>query len=325
VTTRPEGSGLADTLSAEGRAVEAALARSLDALLPLLPEGLRPPVRHGVLTGGKRLRPILAVTAFRACGGGAPSSRSDAPGGAADGMREGDGRLHDLAVSLELIHAYSLMHDDLPCMDDAALRRGRETPHTLFGEGATAMAGAALIPAAGLHLLRSARAMGVPETDVRELLRILARAAGGGGMVGGQALDLEGEGRSLGREELDGLHRRKTGALLEASLEMGAVAAGADAPMRTAMTRYGRAIGLAFQIADDILDATATREVLGKAPSDAALQKSTYVALLGVEGARAEARSQVDLALEALRAADLRLPAASVLEQLARFVVERDR
>jgi geranylgeranyl pyrophosphate synthase len=321
----PGGSRLADTLSEEGRAVEEALERSLGALLPLLPAGLRPPVRHGVLTGGKRLRPILAVMAFRACGGEELSSGLDAPGGEGTGIRGGHGRLHDLAVSLELIHAYSLMHDDLPCMDDAALRRGRETPHTLFGEGVTATAGATLIPAAGLQLLWSARGMGIPEAEARELLRILARAAGGGGMVGGQALDLEGEGRSLGREELDGLHRRKTGALLEASLELGAVAAGADPPLRLAMTRYGRAIGLAFQIADDILDATATREVLGKAPSDTALDKSTYVALLGVEGARAEARSQVDLALEALQTPGLRLPAAAVLEELARFVVERDR
>jgi geranylgeranyl pyrophosphate synthase len=310
VTGRREGTGPVGILEGETGRVEAALERALDSFLPLLPGALHPPVRHGVLTGGKRLRPILCVITFRACGG------EDAPGAEA---------LYDVAASLELIHAYSLMHDDLPCMDDAPLRRGKPTPHTLFGERATIAGGAALIPAAGRHLFRSAEALGIPDGDRRELLRILARAAGGGGMVGGQVLDLEAEGRTLTRERLDELHRRKTGALMEASLEMGAVAAGAAPPVRQAMIRYGRAVGLAFQIADDVLDATASSEALGKAPSDAELAKSTYVLLLGVEGARREARAQVDEALEALRGGNLRSPEAEVLEGLARFVVDRDR
>lgn len=184
------------------------------------------------------------------------------------------------------------------------------------------VAGAALIPAAGLHLLRSATALGLGPDTARELLRILSRAAGGEGMVGGQALDLEGEGRALGRTDLDDLHRRKTGALLVASLEMGAVAAGASGPAREAVVRYGRGLGLAFQIADDVLDATASAEALGKNPSDQALEKSTYVALLGVEGARAEARREVAEAVEALRGAGLDSPP---LVALARYVVDRKR
>jgi geranylgeranyl pyrophosphate synthase len=300
---------LQTTLVEEGARVEAALERALDHLLPLLPDAVAEPVRHGVLTGGKRLRPILCVVAWRACGGGVGQ----------------DDAIHDLAAALEMIHAYSLMHDDLPCMDDAPLRRGKATPHTLFGEAATARGGAALIPGAGMQLLRGARRLGVGPATSGELLRVLARAAGGGGMVGGQALDLEGEGRALARDELDGLHRRKTGALLEASLELGAVAAGAEPSQREALARYGRAIGLAFQIADDILDATATSDVLGKAPSDQELAKSTYVALLGVEGARAEATARVEEARDALRGAGLAPVPAAVLEALARYVVERDR
>jgi len=288
--------------------VEAALERAIEGLLPILPEGLRPPARQGVLTGGKRIRPILCAVAYRACWGRV----CDPPA------------LYDLAVSVELIHAYSLMHDDLPCMDDAPLRRGKPTPHTRFGEGPTAAAGAVLIPGAGLHLWRSAQALGLRGETARELLRILARAAGGGGMVGGQALDLQGEGRLLDRAALDDLHRRKTGALLTASLDIGAVAAEADGRRRSAMIRYGQAIGLAFQIADDILDATASEERLGKAPSDQELEKSTYVSLLGVDGARKEADRQLAEALDSLEHADLSPPDASVLAELARFIIARD-
>jgi geranylgeranyl pyrophosphate synthase len=295
-------------LAEETTGVEAALERAIEGLLPILPEGLRPPARQGVLTGGKRIRPVLGAVAYRAC----------------RGRVQDHAALYDLVVSVELIHAYSLMHDDLPCMDDAPLRRGNPTPHILFGEGPTAAAGAVLIPGAGLHLWRSARALGLPEENARELLRILARAAGGGGMVGGQALDLEGEGRSLDRAQLDDLHRRKTGALLTASLEIGAVAAEADPAQRVAMVRYGRAIGLAFQIADDILDATASEERLGKAPSDQELEKSTYVSLLGVEGARSEADRQLAEALRALESAELNAPDAATLADLARFIVQRD-
>jgi geranylgeranyl pyrophosphate synthase len=293
-------------LRGQREVVERALDDALDRILPTLPEPLRGPIRQGVTTGGKRLRPILCMEAWRA-GQGEPA--------------EAEAHLPALAASLELIHAYSLMHDDLPSMDDAPLRRGEPTPHTTWGEGPTTVGGAALIVAAGTEAWGAAFRMGLPEAVAREVVRTLARAAGAGGMVGGQALDLEGEGRALGQEELDTLHRAKTGALLTASLRMGALAAKAPAAAVAALEAYGRAIGLAFQVTDDILDATADAAVLGKRPSDADLAKSTYVALLGVTGARAEALRLQDQALEALAGAGLASPA---LEALARYVVERD-
>jgi geranylgeranyl pyrophosphate synthase len=317
---------LAAFLAARRLEVEASLARALDHLLPRLPEPLRAPVRQGVTTGGKRLRPILCVEAFHAAQaaaegeGGGTGTSAGAPmiGGTQTSAGEA---LLDLAASLELIHAYSLMHDDLPCMDDAPLRRGLPTPHVTHGVPATTLGGAALIPAAGLWAWEAAGRLGTPDPVRRELVRTLARAAGGGGMVGGQALDLEGEGRALQRTDLDALHRAKTGALLTAALRMGGLAAGAPPARLAALEAYGRAVGLAFQVADDILDATATAEALGKEPSDAALDKSTYVRLLGVEGARAEAARLVESALAHLAASATPSPA---LEALARYVVERE-
>jgi geranylgeranyl pyrophosphate synthase len=291
-------------LAAQAPHVTAALERAVARVAPLVAADVADAVRHGVLSDGKRLRPVLCVTAFRACGG------------------RDDPTAYDLAAALELIHAYSLMHDDLPCMDDADLRRGRPTTHRAHGEDVTVRAGAALIPAAALQAWTASRALGRSAEEAGRVAGILLEAAGAGGMVGGQWVDLEGEGRRLGGEELDGLHRRKTGALLAASLLMGGVAAGASPSVCEALLRYGRAIGLAFQIADDILDATQTAETLGKNPSDAALDKSTYVALYGLEEARRRARDQVDAALGALADAGLDAPA---LEALARYVVDRRR
>jgi len=290
-------------LTVQRERIEVALEVALADALPHMEPAVREPVRMGVTTGGKRLRPILCVAAYDACGGTAPG-------------------IEGLAVSIEMIHAYSLMHDDLPCMDDAPLRRGRPTPHTLHGEAATMIGGAALIPAAHLQAWKAALAMGVGEATARELVRTLAVASGGVGMVGGQGLDLLGEGRALSRTELDDLHRRKTGALLTAPLRMGALAAGAPAEVTAALERYGRAVGHAFQIADDVLDATADAERLGKEPSDAALGKSTYVALLGVKGARGEAGALVGEALDALGRAGVQ---SEALEALAAYTVSRDR
>ncbi len=292
-------------LEAERSRVEAALLRAVSDMESRLPADVAAAVRHGVTTGGKRLRPILCTTAYRACGGRGDQDAVD-----------------DLAATLELIHAYSLIHDDLPCMDDAALRRGVDTTHKVHGESAAVLAGAALIPWATLRALEASRALGCGAESARRVAGTLVTASGASGMVGGQWLDLEGEGKPLTSEALDDLHSRKTGALLAASLVMGARAAEVDASTEAALAEYGRRIGLAFQITDDVLDATASAEVLGKNPSDEALEKSTYVSLHGLEPARHRARAVVDQALQALREAAIEAPA---LDALAHYVVDRDR
>lgn len=302
--TRADGEvDLPAFLAAERDAVQVALTAALKGLTSGVPHAFRDALAHGVTSGGKRLRPILCVAAYRAAGGQDPG-------------------IYSLAVSLELIHAYSLMHDDLPCMDDAALRRGEPTTHTVFGEARTVVAGALLIPASALQAWEGAHAMGLAEERGRTLVKELTRAAGGGGMVGGQVLDLLGEDRKLTSQELDELHRRKTGALLRASLRMGAIAAEAGEREIRALDRYGEAIGLAFQIADDILDATSTAKALGKNPSDVQLGKSTYVSLFGLEEASQTAQGLADDAVAFLREGRLEAPE---LEALARYIVERKK
>jgi geranylgeranyl pyrophosphate synthase len=288
----------------EGEEVEQALERSLESLADDVATDLAGPVRHAVMSGGKRLRPILCVVAHRSCGGITGSA------------------VYDLGVAIELVHAYSLMHDDLPCMDDAELRRGRPTPHTLFGEEATIRAGLALIPAASRQALRAARALECDDDTVRAIVQELNCAAGGGGMVGGQYLDLLAEGLSLGSGELDDLHRRKTGALLTASLVIGGLAAGTPESVLTGLRGYGRAVGLAFQVTDDVLDETSSVADLGKHPSDGLRGKSTYVSLYGVDEALQRARMLTDEALGALGAAEIEAPE---LVALAHYVVERKR
>jgi geranylgeranyl pyrophosphate synthase len=290
-------------LRAEQAHVEAALERAASEFVEVLPADQAAAGRHGVMSGGKRLRPILCVTAFRACGG-----RASGP------------EIYDLAASIELIHAYSLIHDDLPSMDDAELRRGAPTTHRMHGVEPATLAGVALIPLAARRALLAGRGLGLDPETRAECTRLLAEAAGAAGMVGGQGLDLLGEGRALASAQLTELHRHKTGALLTAALEVGAVAAGADPPVRLALRTYGRHVGLAFQIADDVLDATATAEELGKRPSDADLDKSTYVALHGLEGAKSLARDEVDAGIAALAHAGVEAPA---LLALADFIVTR--
>ena len=290
-------------LQTEAPRIEKALHDAVAEASDLLPVELERAVAHGVLSEGKRLRPVLCVAAYYACGGRSP-------------------KIPELAVSLELIHAYSLMHDDLPCMDDADLRRGRPTTHRVHGDEATARAGAALIPLAALRAWRGALAVGCSEVTSRTIVEELCRAAGAGGMVGGQALDLRAEGSVLDGAELDRLHRLKTGALLTASLRIGALAAGASRTVLEALDSYGRAVGLAFQIADDVLDATATAADLGKNPSDADRDKTTYVGVHGLGEAAGRAREEVARARAALHHADVDDPA---LHALAQYVVERRR
>ena len=294
---------LAPYLRAEAARVNQALGVAVAEAEALLPAELQPALRHGLLSQGKRLRPVLCAAAYHACGGRSPA-------------------IAELAVSLELVHAYSLMHDDLPCMDDAPLRRGRPTTHRVHGEAATARAGAALIPLAALRAWRGALAVGCDERAAREIVAELCRAAGAGGMVGGQALDLRAEQAALDGVALDRLHHLKTGALLAAALRIGALAAGASAVVLDALDRYGRAVGLAFQISDDLLDATATSEQLGKLPSDSERDKTTYVAVHGLESAAARGRAEVARARAALDRAGLADPA---LHALAEYVVARRR
>ena len=284
--------------------IETAMRRCMDEMATGVPAGLFSAVEGGVMSGGKRLRPLLLATACEETGG-----------------RCGDA-LYDLSVSVELIHAYSLIHDDLPCMDDAPLRRGNPTVHVTHGVRTATYAGAVLIPWAATWAYRSACATGCTASTARGIVAHMLEAAGAGGMIGGQALDLLSEGQSLTEEELATLHSLKTGALLAASLEMGAMASGAGDSALRAIGDYGRALGLAFQVMDDVLDATGSAEVLGKRPSDAELEKSTYVGLLGVDGARGRAGELIARGLAALDAAGL---AAPRLRQLARFVIQRKR
>jgi geranylgeranyl pyrophosphate synthase len=310
VTGATEAFRLEPFLNTTRARCNAALERALARLLPPIPEELAQVASHGVLAGGKRLRPILFVSCFDA----SSSSRSS--------HSELEDSVYDLAVSLELIHAYSLMHDDLPCMDDADLRRGAPTPHTLYGETPTMTAALLLIPMAGMQAWWAGKRLGLNEARRRSLLRLLYAAAGASGMVGGQALDLLGEGRDLSREALDDLHARKTGRLLGAAARMGGIAGGASEPVQMAVDHYGHALGLAFQIADDVLDATAEADALGKNPSDTDLRKSTYVTMLGVDAARREANRWTRTATDALSNAGIR---SDELEALAWYIVRRDR
>lgn len=310
-------------LEARRGPLERALERAVGALAGSLEdEDVEEAVRHAVLGGGKRLRPLLCVTAWEACRRAEGGRSGDLEGSPQADESAGSvpAPVYDLAASLELIHAYSLVHDDLPCMDDAELRRGRPTTWRLHGEDVAMRAGAALIPAAALQAWRAGAALNLDTEGCTDLVRALLDAAGAGGMVGGQWLDLRAEGRRLTGTELDELHRHKTGALLTASLELGALAAEARREVREALARYGAAVGLAFQVADDILDATQGAEVLGKNPSDAELDKSTYVSLHGLDEARARARALVEEACEALAEGGLD---GAVLPALARFVVHR--
>ena len=295
---------LKEYLEAERLCVDKALDQAITLIESELESDIGDAIRHGVMSGGKRLRPILCTTAYRECGGRAEKN------------------VYDLAASLEMIHAYSLMHDDLPCMDDAELRRGQATTHSVFGEDVTIRAAAALIPAAARQALQSARKLECGASGAAAVVQKLLEAAGAGGMVGGQWLDLLGEGQTLSPTELDELHQRKTGALLTASLVMGALAATAEKETVSALASYGRSIGLAFQITDDVLDATQSAELLGKNPSDVDLDKSTYVGLYGLDQAKEHARERIADALGALESIDIDAP---VLTVLARYVIERER
>ncbi len=266
------------------------------------PAGLGDAMRYAVLDGGKRLRPLLVLAASEAVGGDAEAA-----------MRAG--------CAVELIHAYSLVHDDMPCMDNDVLRRGKPTVHVKFGEASALLAGDALQALAFELLLPEDGSM--PASMGVSLCRQLALAAGAHGMAGGQAIDLASVGVSLDQSALEGMHRLKTGALLQASVTMGAATGVCTPTAANQLQAFGAALGLAFQVVDDILDVTADSATLGKtAGKDAAADKPTFVSLLGLEASQAYASAVLDRAHDALTASGLEQ--TEHLHELADWVARRN-
>jgi len=270
----------------------AEVARRLDA----------PAFTYALQSPGKRVRPALVIAAFRAAGGEHPG-------------------IGGVAAAVEIVHTYSLVHDDLPCMDDDDLRRGRPTTHRVFDVGTATRVGYQLVPVAAQVLAEAANDLGLSPERLGAMAMTLFTASGIEGMVGGQWLDLEAEQRTLDLEGLTAVHRGKTGALIRASCVLGGLAAGASPAQVEALEHFGSDIGLAFQVADDVLDVTGTSDQLGKtAGRDEALQKSTFVRLLGVGGARQEADRLARSAIQHLERAGI---TSTALPALAHYIVTR--
>ena len=291
---------LADIMAERRAQVDAAL----DGRLPRAdepPPTIHEAMRYSVFAGGKRLRPMLALFGCEAVGG----------------------QLDDAmpaAVALELIHTYSLVHDDLPAMDDDDFRRGRPTCHKVYGEAVAILAGDALLTHA-FQVLADPTDMGVPAARRLQIVAEIGAAAGSVGMVGGQTMDIQAEGKALDPATLLTLHSKKTGALLRASLRVGGLAGGADDAAMASLTRYGERLGLAFQIVDDILDIEGSSAEMGKtAGSDLRKHKATYPAVFGLEASRREAARLLAEAREAVRPLG---EAATTLLALADFVGRR--
>ncbi len=277
--------------------------RALDRFLPkesAKPSTIHKAMRYSLFAGGKRLRPVLTLAAAEACGGSVAGATP-------------------AACAVECIHTYSLIHDDLPCMDDDDLRRGRPTSHKVFGEGIAVLAGDALLTVA-FEIL--AKAKPTKRHGTAAQIGELAHAAGSRWLVGGQVADLEGEGRALNAAELAYIHRCKTAALLTTSLRLGAMSANAHPAQMRALTTFGQSVGLAFQIIDDILDVTQPTEKLGKsAGKDVAAQKATYPAIHGLDKSRAEARRLTRAAHRALATFGTK---AATLRALADYLLARE-
>jgi farnesyl diphosphate synthase len=290
--------------AAWSRAIQARMETALDRVIPpatITPERLHDAMRHVALGGGKRVRPMLAFAAGEAVGANPE-------------------RVERAACAVELIHVYSLTHDDLPCMDDDDLRRGKPTCHVQFDEATALLVGDALQSLA-FEVLASPGAPQDAQVQV-EMLGQLARASGSRGMAGGQAVDLYSTGQALDMAELEFMHIHKTGALIQAAVLLGALAGGAlEASARAGLERYARCVGLAFQVMDDVLDAETDTATLGKtAGKDAAQGKATYLTLMSTKEARAYA---TDLIADAEQAISPFGPAGRRLSEIARFIVER--
>ena len=278
---------------------------ALDHYLPkaeTLPAALHDAMRYSVFAGGKRIRPILMLAACEAVGG---KSEDVLPA----------------ACAIEMIHSYSLIHDDLPAMDDDNFRRGIPTNHKVYGEATAILAGDGLLTEAFILLSNPANCSSIPLPEIREIIHILAKSAGSMGMVGGQVVDMEAEEKPVDLPTLEYIHTHKTGALILAAIEIGAIIGGATAEQRRALCNYGKNAGLAFQVADDILDIVADQAQLGKdVGSDQQRGKATYPALLGLSGARQRAADLHGHALAALEQFD---EAAQPLREIASFIVNR--
>lgn len=278
------------------------------------PEIIHESMRYSVFAGGKRLRPVLVMMGAEICGG-KPES------------------VLPTAAAMELIHTYSLVHDDLPAMDDDDLRRGRPTNHKVYGDAIAILAGDALVTKAFELIARNAKIRGVRPQVIPQVVQLIAHGAGTFGMIGGQVMDIQMEGgkwrpkkgKPVDHHRLEqvlrSIHKHKTAALIRVSLQAGAVLANATPQQVERLGEYGEKIGLAFQIADDVLDVVADKKKLGKSGSDARNKKLTYVALYGLDESRRRARTLVEEAKDALTPFGRK---AQVLKQLANYIIERD-
>ena len=290
---------LTDYLTERSKAVD----KALDKFLPKAttkPATIHKAMRYSMFAGGKRLRPILCLAAAEACGGGIEPALP-------------------LACAVECIHTYSLIHDDLPAMDNDDFRRGRPTNHKVFGDGIAILAGDALLTVA---FEIAAHAETWPRYSMADLIKELSHASGSLWLIGGQVADLEGEGKKTSAKELRFIHEAKTSALLTASIRLGAMSANVTPSKLEALTVFGKNLGLAFQVIDDILDVTQTSEKLGKsAGKDVAAQKATYPSILGLEKSRKEAHRLTDLSLAALKPFGKK---AATLRAIADYLLNRE-
>lgn len=280
--------------------------KALDRWLPgkdMMPGSLHQAMRYSVFAGGKRLRPILMIAACEAVGGTAQ-------------------QVMHAACAMEMIHTYSLIHDDLPAMDDDDYRRGQLTNHKVYGEATAILAGDALLTEAFRVLADADANQSIPPATTVKVIEIASRFAGSHGMVGGQVVDMESEGKEIDFPTLEYIHTHKTGALILASVQIGGLLGGGNEEQIASLSRFGGAAGLAFQVADDILDVVGDQSEIGKdVGSDQARGKATYPAMLGLAEARQRATELCDMAVDALSPLGA---AAETLQTLARYIVERD-
>ena len=281
--------------------------KALDTLLPKedeFPQRLHKAMRYSIFAGGKRIRPILVIAAAEVFGKTAAN-------------------VINIACAIELIHTYSLIHDDLPAIDNDDLRRGLPTNHKVFGEAIALLAGDALLTKAFQIMSQPSAVSGQQSALILKSIHEITKAAGSTGMVGGQVVDIESEGKEVAFPVLEYIHIHKTGELILASVRAGAILAGAENKELETITRYGEAIGLAFQIADDIIDVEGNKEDVGKnIGGDAKKGKVTYPSILGVDESRKRARELVDMAITALKDFDRK---AEPLREIARYLVERKK